>query len=1019
LSSSNYSDDTQKVRKKGSPYTHRTSREAKVYWPRSVQPYATHSINKNPLNPHKNGSNLDTKQWYSSTRSGAGNLSYFPDQVARVSYVASIVEIDPDGNYLVDLQDGMDLLATRLAPSFFPGTVVRGVTTQVDGYFPATCPTEKYTNCQDVTASIGIYLNPIPIEVNETEFPTSGNYNSYDTDKNNLGGNLLVDPSTMTKELIAFQESFEAAIANNELQEAIQEEYRQKQNANSNPPVVIVTEFIDGIDAVADGGNSNDDDNGTVNDPSNDSSSLTDGSIDSDSDSDSDSSGIDDVSGNEIGGIDVSGNEIDDVSGSGSGNEIDGIDRSEDEASYQISSVPVTNGDTSADTRNVTTNVIHDTPTMSAILRGEEAEDGRKVGLATGGVIGTVLISLLLVSLLAMSRRKRRGKKESGTGSVVKKIKIKLDSPNRSPIRRHSYDEGHDQSGQILLQNVYLADSDSDDGDLEEGYTGSTMRTIEKEEISYDKRNLKEMLIPVVPSNYSGYSLGENVDAETTKTSDSNDSNRTVDNTVTLPPMECYHEEGIEARPATTNDGFILFSDNVQFDTYDDKYDEDDDNEYVMCEDDTSDSSIGEHLMSACKGSGRGLLTAKSSECSENSGNPTPSPTISPELPVRSTVAAAIPFPSPEVEKETIDSYISTWSTRYPQQSHAATSSVASSTNSNRSVGTMEEVRPLDELDLAIASGDWAAVGATAAALASRSVSPNQSSLSRRIKRDSVSSSSSSISEYTQKANELDKLIEAGDWEALVVTAAKYDAEGEDVSRSCRSAASTQGSETEGSHANDSYASHMDYSSVDRSTNTGRSVTTSASQKERMKEIREQVTQMVRDVVPDEVDNVDEMMAQFKGKEDELLETLRTMKERNVARKARQESQKIARRNTRSRDKTEGFFSVTSPTNPSSQDETINATEKVIGTEQPPQSRANIYDAIDHDATMSSTSVSLTTNGEERTDESEEQSVTQDIGSFFNATKVDPDQAAADAATWAIQRSLDELMEKDEKESSF
>ena len=875
----------------------------------------------------------------------------------------------------------------------------------------AACPTEKYTNCQDVTASIGIYLNPVSIELNETEFPTSGNYNSYDTGKNSLGGNLLVDPSTMTEELIAFQESFEAAIANNELQEAIQEKYRQKQNTNSNPPVVIVTEFIDSIDAVADEGN----DNGTVNDPSTDSSSLTDGSIGNDN------SGIEDLSvigtGNEVGGIDSSG--IEDVSVIGTGNEIGGIDSSEDKASDQIPFLPVTNGDTSANTSNVTTNVIYDAPTISAIVGGGETEDVRKVGLATGGVIGTVLISLLLVSLLAMSRRKRRDKKESGSGSVIKKIKIKLDSPNRSPLRRHSYGEGHDQSGQVLLQNVYLADSDSDGGDLEEGYTGGKMRTTEIEESSFDKRKLQEMLVPVVPSKYSSYNLGDSIDVETTKTSDSNDSNRTVDNTVILPPMEYNYEEGIEARPATTSDDFISFNNNVRFDTYDDKYDEDDDNEYVMCEDDTSDNSIGEHLMSACKGSDRGLLTAKSAECSENSVNPTRSPTTSPELIVRSTAAAIVPFPSPEVEKETIDSYNSTWSTRYPQQSHAATSNVASSANSSRSLGTMEEIRPLDELDLAIANGDWAAVGATAAALASRSVSPNQSSLSRRIKRDSVSSSSSSVSEYTQKANELDKLIEAGDWEALVVTAAKYDAEGEDVSRSCRSAASTQGSETEGSHANDSYASHMDYSSADRSMNTGRSVTTSASQKERMKEIREQVTQMVRDVVPDEVDNVDEMMAQFKGKEDELLETLRTMKERNVARKARQESQKIARRNTRSRDKTEGFFSATSPTNPSSQDETINSTEEAIGTEQPLESHANIDDTIDHDVTMSATSAFMISSGEERTDESEDRSVTQDIGSFFNATKVDPDQAAADAATWAIQRSLDELMEKDEKESSF
>jgi hypothetical protein len=64
-------------------------------------------------------------------------VSYFPDQVARVSYVASIVNPDSDGDYLKDLQGGMALLATRLAPEYFPGTIVRDITTQVDGYFPA------------------------------------------------------------------------------------------------------------------------------------------------------------------------------------------------------------------------------------------------------------------------------------------------------------------------------------------------------------------------------------------------------------------------------------------------------------------------------------------------------------------------------------------------------------------------------------------------------------------------------------------------------------------------------------------------------------------------------------------------------------------------------------------------------------------------------------------------------------------------------------------------------------------
>jgi hypothetical protein len=109
----------------------------------------SHSSNKNPLNPGKDGrpatidsgshhhNSLEEDAIRSSYFSGLGSISYFPDHVARVSYVASIVKPDADGNYLKDLENGMGLLATRLAPSYFPGTIVRHITTQVDGYFPS------------------------------------------------------------------------------------------------------------------------------------------------------------------------------------------------------------------------------------------------------------------------------------------------------------------------------------------------------------------------------------------------------------------------------------------------------------------------------------------------------------------------------------------------------------------------------------------------------------------------------------------------------------------------------------------------------------------------------------------------------------------------------------------------------------------------------------------------------------------------------------------------------------------
>jgi len=61
---------------------------------------------------------------------------------------------------------------------------------------------------------------------------------------------------------------------------------------------------------------------------------------------------------------------------------------------------------------------------------------------------------------------------------------------------------------------------------------------------------------------------------------------------------------------------------------------------------------------------------------------------------------------------------------------------------------------------------------------------------------------------------------------------------------------------------------------------------------QKVQEIRSEVKSLVRRVVPEKIDNVDEMMLQFTGREEELVETLRTMQERPVAQKARVQGQK-------------------------------------------------------------------------------------------------------------------------------
>ena len=83
---------------------------------------------------------------------------------------------------------------------------------------------------------------------------------------------------------------------------------------------------------------------------------------------------------------------------------------------------------------------------------------------------------------------------------------------------------------------------------------------------------------------------------------------------------------------------------------------------------------------------------------------------------------------------------------------------------------------------------------------------------------------------------------------------------------------------------------------------TSSSTSTSADQsvsnirsKHRQEEVRGEVEALVRRVVPEEADNIDEMLAQFKGREEELVEKLRRMQERAIARRARRAVQMVAR----------------------------------------------------------------------------------------------------------------------------
>jgi hypothetical protein len=200
----------------------------------------------------------------------------------------------------------------------------------------------------------------------------------------------------------------------------------------------------------------------------------------------------------------------------------------------------------------------------------------------------------------------------------------------------------------------------------------------------------------------------------------------------------------------------------------------------------------------------------------------------------------------------------------------------------------------------------------------------------------------------------LDRLVEAGDWEGVVKAAAKYDQQGEPLnlansslssvgsstklntmssvmqsfssvlSKSSKggssvgsqsskgsksrslgeesagsgtglSAFTSQTGDSPGSGGRSAFTSQTG-DSGGRSAFTSQTGGTTLSQAKKREEIRDEVEALVRRVVPEEVDNIDEMMAQFQGREEELVETLRTMQERAVAQKARLAGQKQAKR---------------------------------------------------------------------------------------------------------------------------
>ena len=200
----------------------------------------------------------------------------------------------------------------------------------------------------------------------------------------------------------------------------------------------------------------------------------------------------------------------------------------------------------------------------------------------------------------------------------------------------------------------------------------------------------------------------------------------------------------------------------------------------------------------------------------------------------------------------------------------------------------------LDDLEAAMKFGDWSAVGASAALLAASQ--DNKASNQLSMPSSSWDEETSGVDKET--ATKLEEMINVGDWEGVIHAAAKIEASSMQQIQQLQQQGSFSPSSSSNSNASQqlspdnasSSGGSMPYSVEGPNASSGSADVDEGG--EQPNQIRKQVVELIERVVPEELPNVDEMLAQFKGREHELLETLRTMQERDIALKAKKVNEK-------------------------------------------------------------------------------------------------------------------------------
>jgi hypothetical protein len=161
--------------------------------------------------------------------------------------------------------------------------------------------------------------------------------------------------------------------------------------------------------------------------------------------------------------------------------------------------------------------------------------------------------------------------------------------------------------------------------------------------------------------------------------------------------------------------------------------------------------------------------------------------------------------------------------------------------------------------------------------------SGDESADERWDRESSVSSRQSSVSGAVLldelESPELHPLIDGGDWEVVIRVAPILSSDDKSLDGSILSHQDSQGSVSIEGSATGSRTG----SGITPHTFPSITLVTGASENRDRAELRRQVGELLQQVVPEEMEHLDEMMLQFEGFEEELLETLKTMQERQMA----------------------------------------------------------------------------------------------------------------------------------------